>query len=157
MHYFLIFPALFFSFFFCVFSCILTSYTSSIPQIFNSKQQLGALETRDQEVDASAGGPFIVAAPMLYESKADKSLAAHATQSNLRLVCVVVLADSLSLSRLFYSIVLLLVFFFLFVLFLSTNISVLDVCVSNVQVEDPSAPTGRIVRHDHSVNKHDRM
>eukprot|EP00615_Pteridomonas_danica_P010099 CAMPEP_0114336282 /NCGR_PEP_ID=MMETSP0101-20121206/5605_1 /TAXON_ID=38822 ORGANISM="Pteridomonas danica, Strain PT" /NCGR_SAMPLE_ID=MMETSP0101 /ASSEMBLY_ACC=CAM_ASM_000211 /LENGTH=650 /DNA_ID=CAMNT_0001468157 /DNA_START=120 /DNA_END=2072 /DNA_ORIENTATION=- len=32
------------------------------------------------------GGQYVIAAPMLYESKADLSLAAHATQSNLRLV-----------------------------------------------------------------------
>jgi hypothetical protein len=31
-------------------------------------------------------GKYVIAAPMLYESKADLSLAAHATQSNLRLV-----------------------------------------------------------------------
>ena len=44
------------------------------------------LDTDEPGVAAAAGGDYVVAAPMLYESKADKSLAAHATQSNLRLV-----------------------------------------------------------------------
>ena len=35
---------------------------------------------------ATPGASYVVAAPMLYESKADGSLAAHATQTNLRLV-----------------------------------------------------------------------
>lgn len=34
----------------------------------------------------TGSGHFVVSAPMLYESKSDKSLAAHASQSNLRLV-----------------------------------------------------------------------
>lgn len=42
------------------------------------RELVGALEEGDEE--------YVVAAPMLYESKPDGSLAAHATQSNLRLV-----------------------------------------------------------------------
>jgi hypothetical protein len=62
---------------------------------FFTCELVGALKARKTESSSSnsnssgsegVGGPFVVAAPMLYESKADKSLAAHATQSNLRLV-----------------------------------------------------------------------
>ena len=61
---------------------------------FFTCELVGALKARKTSRAATATaaaarawrGPFVVAAPMLYESKADKSLAAHATQSNLRLV-----------------------------------------------------------------------
>merc|ERR1719502_2126514 len=46
----------------------------------------GNMTLDTDEPGVVAGGDYVVAAPMLYESKADKSLAAHATQSNLRLV-----------------------------------------------------------------------
>lgn len=46
-----------------------------------------ALKARNHSNATAEGEPrYIAAAPMLYESKADRSLAAHATQSNLRLV-----------------------------------------------------------------------
>merc|ERR1719502_1663382 len=49
-------------------------------------RQNGNMTLETDEPGVVEGGDYVVAAPMLYESKADKSLAAHATQSNLRLV-----------------------------------------------------------------------
>lgn len=80
---------------------------------FFTCELVGALEARSEARSSNAtearggpsGGPFVVAAPMLYESKADGSLAAHATQANLRLV------------------------------------------------REAGAPTGLVVRHDHSPAK----
>jgi len=50
---------------------------------FFACELVGALKARANSSDPNR---YVVSAPMLYESKADKSLAAHATQSNLRLV-----------------------------------------------------------------------
>lgn len=49
-------------------------------------QSLKTRENNTVEEVKKNGGHFVAAAPMIYESKKDKSLAAHATQSNLRLV-----------------------------------------------------------------------
>jgi len=49
-------------------------------------RQSGNMTLPTDEPGVVEGGDYVVAAPMLYESKADGSLAAHATQSNLRLV-----------------------------------------------------------------------